>query len=113
MESFLVGSYITRSLDLSKKGHGHSSDEPYMPESNPWRQQTNNDISIDSSGKGRCEGLLTMNMKAEPIEPPIATAKIVMRTFLGTSMWASGLSGASPLGTSGSLSASPVGRAMC
>jgi hypothetical protein len=35
-------------------------------------------------------------MKAEAIEPPIDTTKIVMRAFIGTSTLASGLSTASP-----------------
>ena len=71
-------------------------------------------IMISTSGKGRCEGLLTMKMKAEAIEPPIDTAKIVMMAFLGTSMSASGLSAASPPGMSGSesYSLSPEGSAI-
>ena len=55
-------------------------------------------------GKVRCERMLTMKMKAEAIEPPIDNAKIAMTAFLGTSTSASGLSAASPLGLSGSLS---------
>ena len=58
--------------------------------------------------------MLTVKIKAATIEPPIDTAKIVMRTFLGTSTSASGLSTASPPGTlpiilSSSSSGSAIG----
>ena len=64
------------------------------------------------SRKGRCERMLTMKIKAAAIEPPIDDPKSMTRAIFGTSTAASGLSEASPLGLSGSLSGSLEGMAI-